>query len=159
MLQNIGAEFDIYTDGSCLLNINNAGGAAFAIVFDETIQYVGEKSLGFDLNNNICEQAAISFALQEILRFNLNLHKINIYSDSKSSVDYLIQNVSKKSCKSEYLKLISQTCKDFFPNINFEWIRSHNGNLYNNFVDTVARKAAISNLIGVRSKEWIKKNF
>jgi ribonuclease HI len=123
----------IYTDGSCLKNPGGPGGWAFALIENNEIWYVsgGEKST----TNNRMEMKAVI----EALKFSQNTNYI-IYTDSQ-----LILNCAQKIWKRKSNNDLWEQYESVSigKNLKWEWIRSHNGDKYNEIVDKMAKKEAI----------------
>lgn len=124
----------VYTDGSCLKNKN--GGWAFCIVGEEedVIVSCGEK----ETTNNRMELTAVIEALNYI-KVNYKITSCKIKTDSK-----LTMNCGKKLWKRnkniDLWKIFDNLYKDI--KINWEWVKAHNGDYYNEIVDNAAREAA-----------------
>ena len=121
----------IYTDGSCLKN-PGPGGWAFALIENNEIWYVsgGEKST----TNNRMEIKAVI----EALKFSQNTNYI-IYTDSQ-----LVLNCAQKIWKRKSnIDLWNEyDAISIGKNLQWEWVRAHNGDKYNEIVDKMARKEA-----------------
>lgn len=128
----------IYTDGSCLDQINNKyGGWCFCICTKErhTIIFGGEE----DATNNRMELIAVIEALKWI--FPNSGEAIDINTDSK----YVI-NCAEGRWK---IKKNNDLWNKYFSlaenmKIKYTWVRGHSGNKFNEFVDQVARNEAKS---------------
>jgi ribonuclease HI len=126
----------IYTDGSCSPNPGKGGWAYIALEGDSEFHVYGADKKS---TNNIMELTAVIEALQDFSHYN----NFNIYSDSQ----YVIKcatGVWKKTKNLELWKKYDEASKN--KNITFTWIRGHDGNLYNEMVDKLAKKA-ISELL------------
>lgn len=124
----------IYTDGSCL--INKYGGWAFCIIGDkqDIISYNGV----CNTTNNRMELMAVIEALKYIIDNNLEKY-CKIFSDSQLTI-----NCGKKIWK----RKSNLDLWDQFDNLNskisidWEWVKAHNNNYYNELVDKYARREA-----------------
>ena len=138
----------IYTDGSCLTNPGNGGWAA---IINENNQI--KKISGNEKNttNNRMELLAPIKALQGIKTGS----KIKVYTDSqyvKNGITEWINtwlNNNWKTSKKEdvknkdlWIELYNLT-KSF--NIEWIWVKAHDGNSLNEEVDLLAKRAANSN--------------
>ena len=131
----------IYTDGSCLKNPNGEGGWAFITIENDRIWEVsgGEEST----TNNKMELLAIINAL----KFNSKNIDIEIYTDSQYVVNGItkwIKNWIKRDRKDIknlelWMELYGLTLG---KNIKWNWIKAHNGDIYNERVDELAKKEA-----------------
>lgn len=138
------ADYIAYTDGSC----NNfspfgEGGCAY-VVLDYTRQitmdYQTQSLLG--TTNNRAELRAILMALQ----FIPDGGSVIILTDSQYSINALKSNKTPekngdiiKSCKVEMQRI---------GDVYFQWIKGHNGEYYNEYVD----RASMAALNSVRGK-------
>ena len=137
----------IYTDGSCLTNPGNGGWAA---IINENNQI--KKISGNEKNttNNRMELLAPINALKEIKSGS----KIKVYTDSqyvKNGITEWINtwlNNNWKTSKKEdvknkdlWIELYNLT-KSF--NIEWIWVKAHDGNSLNEEVDLLAKRAANS---------------
>ena len=135
----------VYTDGSCLGNPGN-GGWAFLIVGEKNICHRS----GFELNttNNKMELVAVIKALEFLKEFR----DISINTDSnyvKQGITTWIINWKKNNWKTSRKQPVKN--KELWErldklnlskNINWNWVKAHNIDEFNNQVDTLARKAA-----------------
>lgn len=136
----------IYTDGSCLGNPGN-GGWAYLIINNKFKKegYGSEKNT----TNNIMELTASIQALEQIKDVD---KKIIIFTDSnyvKNGITSWINNwkingwltSSKKEVKNkemwERLDKLTNSLQ-----IEWRWVKAHNEDENNNYVDLLARKAA-----------------
>lgn len=123
----------IYTDGSCLKNPNGPGGWAFCIVNnDDTYSCMS----GSDANttNNRMELTAIIEALNMIQE-----KECIIYTDSLLTLN-CAQNIWKRKANLDLWIKYDKLSKN--RKINYQWVKAHNGNKYNEIVDSLAYKAA-----------------
>ena len=137
----------IYTDGSCLTNPGNGGWAA---IINENNQI--KKISGNEKNttNNRMELLAPIKALQGIKTGS----EIKVYTDSQyvkngitEWINIWLNNNWKTSKKEDvknkdlWIELYNLT-KSF--NIEWIWVKAHDGNSLNEEVDLLAKRAAIS---------------
>ncbi len=139
-------DFIIYTDGACLGNPGPGGWAA--IIFDKKNKKKSIKGNKVNTTNNQMELIAPIEALKKIK----NKSKIKIYTDSK----YLIDGINiwikkwklnnwKTSAKKEVKNDLLWKELDSLSSghsINWQWVRGHSGNIYNEEVDDLARQEA-----------------
>ena len=138
----------IYTDGSCLGNPGPGGYGALL----EFNQHEKRISQGFThTTNNRMELMAPIKAL-ELLTEKCD---VDIYTDSqyvKNGINQWIHNwkrngwrtSSKSAVKNADLwKLLDEQCAQH--NLNWHWVKAHNGHPQNEAVDDLARLAASSN--------------
>ena len=135
----------VYTDGSCLGNPGN-GGWAFIVVGKKNISF----RTGFEKNttNNRMELLAAIKALE----FLDNNNKISLNTDSnyvKQGITTWILNWKKNYWKTSTKQLVKN--KELWERLdylnerkhtNWNWVKAHDDNKYNNQVDELARKAA-----------------
>lgn len=137
----------VYTDGACSGNPGAGGWGVFIISEQET-----KKLHGGVLNttNNQMELTAVIKALSYIDdNYTTPIDAISIYTDSqyvKNGITTWIKtwekngwkNSANKPVKNKQLWLMLQKLtKD--KNILWNWVKGHNGNEYNELVDSLAR--------------------
>lgn len=148
MANTANPDYIIYTDGSSLSNPGPCG-AAYLVIFDDTI--IKEKSIPLgEGTNNIAELTAAIEALRYIITLKPN--KVLLFADSQ----YVVKGVTewskswvKHNWKSssgkkvlnmelwkELLSLTSQV------DVDFQWVKGHADNEYNERVDVLAKEAA-----------------
>lgn len=122
----------IYTDGSCLENPGGASGWAFGVLENEEEWFMsgGEESS----TNNRMELLAIIEALDFVQG-----NEYNIYTDS---------NLTLKCAKKEWKRKSNLDLWNIFDKVsngkilNWIWVKAHNGNVYNEIVDKMAKNEA-----------------
>ena len=141
-------DYIVYTDGSSLSN-PGACGAAFIILSDNIV--IRQRSIPIgEGTNNIAELTAAIEALKEIK--TLKPGKILVYADSQ----YVVKGVNswskswiknnwrassgKKVLNIELWKELIALATEL--NADFEWVKAHADNEYNEKVDLLAKKAA-----------------
>jgi len=123
----------IYTDGSCLKNPNGPGGWG-AIILDNIFELIISGSEKETTNNRMELTAVI-----ESLKYIEKGEKCIIYSDSQLTINC----ASGKWCRKANIDLWNEyeiVSKDKY--IDFEWVKAHNGNYYNEKVDKIAFEEA-----------------
>ena len=135
----------IYADGSCLSNPGNGGWAAIIIKDDKITEISGNEK---NTTNNRMELLAPISALSKIE----DKENIEIYTDSK----YVKQGITEwinnwksngwKTSKKEDVKNKDLWTKlDELNNsldVQWNWVKAHAGNEFNEKVDLLAKKAA-----------------
>ena len=135
----------IYTDGSCLSNPGNGGWAAIIIKDDKITEISGNEK---NTTNNRMELLAPISALSKIE----DKENIEIFTDSK----YVKQGITEwinnwksngwKTSKKEGVKNKDLWTKlDELNNsldVQWNWVKAHAGNEFNEKVDLLAKKAA-----------------
>ena len=138
----------IYTDGSCLNNPGNGGWAAIININNDVKKISGSVK---DTTNNKMELMAPIKALQEIKE----KQPIEIYTDSQyvrlGITDWVHkwmknnwQTSKKEPVKNKELWIQLYELTNSFD-IKWIWVKAHAGNLLNEEVDLLAKKAAESN--------------
>ena len=143
----INFDYIIYTDGACLGNPGPGGWAA--IIIEDNIKNILKGSEKSTTNNRMEILASIK-AFESIKKSS----RIKIFTDSKYLIDGIniwIKNwklnewktKNKKEVKNIdlWIELDSQAC---FHQIEWEWVKGHSGNKFNEEVDVIARKEAES---------------
>ena len=135
----------IYTDGSCLSNPGNGGWAAIINVDNQIKKISGS---GKDTTNNKMELMAPIKALQELKE----QQPIEIYTDSQyvklGITDWIHkwiknnwQTSKKEPVKNKELWMeLYELTKSY--EIKWIWVKAHAGNILNEEVDLLAKKAA-----------------
>ena len=138
----------IYTDGSCLENPGNGGWAAIIFIDNEKVVIAGNKK---NTTNNQMELMAAIEALKKVPEGQ----EIQIYTDSKyvklgitEWIEKWIQNNWKTSSKQkvknvELWKELNEISKKH--EIKWHWVKAHAGDVFNEEVDELAKKAASLN--------------
>tara|TARA_B100001765_G_C19310513_1_gene252862 strand:+ start:25 stop:450 length:426 start_codon:yes stop_codon:yes gene_type:complete len=138
----------IYTDGSCLKNPGNGGWAAIIFINNEKIVISGNKK---NTTNNQMELLAAIEALKKIPEGQ----EIQIYTDSRyvkqgitEWIEKWIQNNWKTSSKQkvknvDLWKELNKISKKY--KIEWHWVKAHAGDVFNEEVDELAKKAASLN--------------
>ena len=140
----------VYTDGSCL---GNPGIGGWAFVLKSKSKYLSHYGYEKETTNNRMELTAAIKALEFLSKDN---EPITIITDSnylKNGINNWITNwkknnwktANKKPVKNKDLWLILDD-QTSFKNINWNWVKGHSTDKYNNEADELAREAA-ENLI------------
>lgn len=124
--------YDIYTDGSCLKNPNGPGGWAF-ILLENTTHWSMVGNNPHTTNNRMELQAVI-----EALKF-IKKGTYKIHTDSKWVINCATGNWNRKANLDQWLEY-DKLVKDI--KLEYVWVKSHNGNKYNEIVDNLAREEA-----------------
>ena len=135
----------IYTDGSCLQNPGDGGWAAIISKDGENKEISGSEK---DTTNNRMELMAPINALKEIK----SNEQIEIYTDSQYVKLGITEWINKwvlnnwKTSKKEDVKNKDLWIKLYNLNksldIKWNWVKAHAGNIMNEKVDLLAKKAA-----------------
>ena len=124
----------IYTDGSCIKNPNGPGGGGVILIEEDGYEYYFADG-NISTTNNRMELTAIIEAVSMIKKNE----ECIIYSDSQLSINCATGKWKRKSnlyLWSNYEKLSKN------KKINFQWVKAHNGNKYNEMVDKIAYNEA-----------------
>lgn len=133
-------EISIYTDGSCIGNPGPGGWAGILLMPEgEEVVKGGEP----DTTNNRMEMTAIINSLKYI-RKNINEKdlkklKIKIYSDSNLIIQTLTQNWKRKKNQDLWAEMDAARA---WLDIEWNWVKAHADNEYNNYADDLAQKEA-----------------
>ena len=138
----------IYTDGSCLNNPGNGGWAAIININGEVKKISGSVK---DTTNNKMELMAPIKALQEVK----GNEQIEIYTDSQY-VRLGITDWVHKWIKNNWLTSKKEPVKNKelwvqlhelnnLCDVKWIWVKAHTGNVLNEEVDLLAKRAAESN--------------
>ena len=131
--------YEIYTDGA-YSSARNQGG--IGIVFLKNNNKIFEYSHGFkNTTNNRMEIRAVLLALK---CFKQSVDSITIYTDSM----YVIGCVTLNWKRKKNINLWNEFDKEFervsklCSNITFKYVKGHNDNYWNNYVDKLAVEAS-----------------
>lgn len=129
------AHYEAYTDGSCNnLSPYGEGGAAYIILKDGFI--IKEESKGFvRTTNNRMEMLAIISAVSSVPKGS----SLTVYTDSQYCITSFT-NSKKPKANIDLINLYHR-CSAHLESITFEWVKGHNGNEFNELVDSMAFSA------------------
>lgn len=126
----------IYTDGSCQPNPGK-GGYAFIILLGN--DEISGKGYSMSTTNNIMEMSGVMEALKFMdSNHKINSNKLKIFSDSMYVIN-CAQRLWKRSKNIELWKEFDKLTEG--KDIEWVWVRGHNGDEYNEKVDKLAKSA------------------
>lgn len=130
---------DIYTDGACHSS-TKIGGIGVVFVKNNKIIYRFNKQFT-DTTNNKMEILAIVYALHAISK---PIDIINIYSDSQYALGCITKNWSRKKNTDlwQLFDKVYSKAKTLCSNIQFNWVKGHDINEFNNCSDELAVEAS-----------------
>lgn len=130
---------DIYTDGACH-GSTKIGGIGVVFAKNNKIIYKFNKQFT-DTTNNRMEILAIIYALHAISK---PIDIINIYSDSQYAIGCITKNWSRKKNTDlwQLFDKVYSKAKILCPNIQFNWVKGHDINEFNNISDKLAVEAS-----------------
>lgn len=130
---------DIYTDGACH-GSTKIGGIGVVFVKNNKIIYKFNKQFT-DTTNNRMEILAIIYALHAISK---PIDIINIYSDSQYAIGCITKNWTRKKNTDlwQLFDKVYSKAKTLCPNIQFNWVKGHDINEFNNAADELAVEAS-----------------
>lgn len=140
---------EVYTDGGCNIHSTSTGAWAFAVIKDGELIHASSGSESQTTNGRM-EVTALYKALEFI--YSKEYGKVTIFSDSKYCVNgYNLwmegweKNLWRKSNKKPVLH--QDLWEGIFtyrrPEISVEWVKAHNGNKWNEFVDDLCTQGKI----------------
>lgn len=133
-MRNVFYDYVIYTDGSCHNNgsANGKGGWGYVILTPSTPGHITGSGKQIGTTNNRME---ITAALQA-LKFCPNNSIVKIVTDSQ----YVIGTMTKNWKRNKNTDLWSLLDKEVsrMRSVDFEWVKGHNGNEYNELADKLA---------------------
>jgi len=136
----------IYTDGACRGNPGPGGWGAVIIQNSEEIEISGNENA---TTNNIMEMMAAIKALEYfnkkkniVLYTDSNYLKLGITSWIKTWKKNNWINSKKEPVKNKAYWLILDKL-DGFHNIEWKWVKAHDGNVHNERADNLATKAIL----------------
>jgi ribonuclease HI len=124
-----------YTDGSCdNLSPYGEGGSAYILIYKDSI--IKEAKKGFvGTTNNRMEMLAIISAVKSTPK-NADLV---VFTDSQYCITSFT-NVKKPKKNLDLINLYHH-CASHLKSIEFRWVKGHNGDEYNELVDSMAYSA------------------
>ena len=130
---------NIYTDGACHSS-TKIGGIGVVFTKNNQIIYTFNKKFT-DTTNNRMEILAIIYALHAISK---PIDIINIYSDSQYAIGCITKNWTRKKNTDlwQLFDKVYSKAKTLCPNIQFNWVKGHNINEFNNIADKLAVEAS-----------------
>lgn len=130
---------DIYTDGACHSS-TKIGGIGVVFVKNNKIIYRFNKQFT-DTTNNKMEILAIVYALHAISK---PIDIINIYSDSQYAIGCITKNwsIKKNTDLWQLFDKVYSKAKTLCSNIQFNWVKGHDINEFNNAADELAVEAS-----------------
>lgn len=125
-----------YTDGSALnTGSKHPGGSAY-IIFDDIGTEIKRASKGFlNTTSNRMEILAIISVINSLP----NGASVTIHSDSQYSINVL-SGRWRASMNLDQITLYRKLVSEKNINVDFVWVKGHNGNQYNELCDKMARK-------------------
>ena len=137
----------IYTDGSCIGNPGSGGWAAIIISSGEKNKISG------NIKNTTNNQMELMAPIKALELFTKK-ERIKIYTDSlyvKDGITKWIKNWEKnnwKTSKKKQIKNIDLWKKlnilSNFHNVEWNWVKAHDGNSFNIMADKLAKQAALA---------------
>ena len=130
---------NIYTDGACHSS-TKIGGIGIVFTKNNQIIYTFNKKF-IDTTNNRMEILAIIYALHAISK---PIDIINIYSDSQYAIGCITKNWSRKKNTDlwQLFDKVYNKAKTLCSNIQFNWVKGHDINEFNNISDKLAVEAS-----------------
>ena len=132
-VQQVRADWSVFTDGS---KMNGRVGTAFVIVKNDTVVFQGSVRLSDHASVFQAELIAIKLAA-ECMSNVLDVLPVDFYSDSQSALQALRQDFIESIVLHETVTALGTLTRS----VNLFWVRAHNGNFYNEMVDTLAKDA------------------
>lgn len=128
-----GMNYVAYTDGSCdNYNPHRPPGAGYVILKDDEVVKVNAKGFLHTTNNRM-ELLAIISACNCLPEGAY----VDIYSDSQYAIYTLLYGGKKNTD----LMALYARCTSHLAGVQFHWLKSHNGDKYNELADTLANTA------------------
>lgn len=127
-----------YVDGACSGNPGPMGAGALLLLRNQNRIKQISVSLGKG-TNNIAELQAVSLALSTIFQRARTTTQVTVRTDSQYCIGVLSKGW-KISKNPDLIKTIKELISQF-NRVNFEFVRAHNGDKYNQWADNLARRA------------------
>lgn len=131
----------IYTDGSCKGNPGPGGWAAIVLKHEnDTKPWMTVKGNTAQTTNNRMEMVAVIEGLRTIHENHLQQHEIKLFSDS----NLIVQTLNKGWKRKANLDLWEELDElDEELDVNYEWVKGHHTNKWNNHADKLALAEAV----------------
>jgi len=125
----------IFTDGACDKNHKkeNIGGWAYVVLNEFGIKTNEDSGREINTTNNRMEMTAMLNALKFISKYHFN-EDVTIFSDS----EYVVNTLTKGWKQKKNIDLWTLIMPLLSKKIQIKWVRGHNGNFYNEYVDKLA---------------------
>jgi ribonuclease HI len=150
---------EIYCDGGCRGNgkNNNVGAWAYIVLVDNVIS----KEKVEIVCNTTSNRMEINACIEALDSFTIYDKPVLVTSDSQ----YLINGITHKWISNNWITMENKSVKNMdlwkrllelknkFSNIQFEWCRGHNDNIYNIKVDDMVNKA-MDNIINNTTHDY-----
>lgn len=127
----------VYTDGSCLRN-PGPGGWAFLVLWPSTNKKTECSGGEPQTTNNRMELRAVIEALVFIESFNVT--EVTVHTDSLLVLNCAQGKWKRKANLDMWKEYDQVSCE---KRVRWQWVRGHNGNVYNERVDKLARNKAV----------------
>jgi ribonuclease HI len=136
----------IYTDGSCKGN-PGPGGWAFVLVQPDAIyEDLAMSGALTNTTNNRAELMAVIEAIETLERLGYRVDTIQVYSDSQYVVNIAAGKWKRKTNFDlwQRFELAKRNClQKVTRELQFQWIRGHDGNLWNEKVNALAQQQCL----------------
>ena len=134
-------KLSVYCDGSSSGKSNRPGGYGWLAVCDKQLiqwGYGGSPAT----TNNLMEMEAIIQAIESMLKLDPRReHTIEFVSDSQYALGIATGEYSPQKNIEQALKLRSLAKSR--PDFGFRWVRGHNGDIYNEAADMLAKQGKL----------------
>lgn len=135
---------NVYTDASVLTQQGNKSGVGVVVTIEGEIyktvgQYIGRTDIV------TAELLAILIGLKEARDVSKHLDPplVRICSDCVPALDIATGDSSPQKAMTQMIaEKIDEICFELDAEVDFQWIRSHNGNKYNEMADQIAYEHA-----------------
>jgi ribonuclease HI len=130
----------VYTDGSAQPSNPGWAGSGVVVQYPTGQTFDFYRALGWQ-TNNVAELTAISFALDVLEPAVPKEYVVIIHTDSQYSIG-VITGTMKAKKNVELIASIQAKVKRW-PNVNFQWVKGHNGNPLNEKADVLANQGSV----------------
>lgn len=126
---------EVYTDGSCKPTNPGPAGFGVAVLVDKKLYSLTSEYIGV-ATNNVAEIMGVRYALIFLKSLGWEWEEVVIYTDSQYVIGLFEKNWNAKANQELVAEVRQQL--EMFPNLEFRWVKGHDGNKYNEVVDKLA---------------------